>query len=113
MGDKQVKDLVSADTAILADGTVTGTLHYVKDFEAFNESNADEQKGNYFPLHLDDEKYTGKTISVKRGDSSGNKEAQELDWILRVPDKDATFTFSEGGQDFLTLNFAKATLAKE
>lgn len=110
LGGKQAKDLVSADTAILADGSVTGTLYHVSDFEAFNPGNLVEQSGNYFPMHLDDEKYGGKAITVKRGDAGSGKTANELDWILRVPSKETTFTFSEGGKDFLTLNFTKANL---
>ena len=56
-----MSDLISEDTAISADGAVTGTLHYVESMESFPEG---ENSGHYMPVTLDS-KYAGKDITVK------------------------------------------------
>lgn len=106
LGGKKVSDLVSSDTRIEETGAVVGTLYYVS-FPEFSNAPA-EQSGNYFPLTLGS-KYEGKTITIERKDGT-SKTAEDIDWILRIPDKDATFTFKDGGETIIALNFAKATL---
>lgn len=103
---KYVSDLISADTSIDFLGNVTGTLNYIKGWEQFS-TNADEQNGNYFPVHIDD-KYQGKKITC-----TGAKQttAEDLDWVLLVKGKDSTFTFTCEGKTILTLSFTGATLA--
>ena len=109
MGDKPVSELISADTKITASGAVTGTLNYVKGWQAFSD-NPDEQNGYYFPLKLD-EKYSGKEITCA---GTITKEAQDLEWILLVKDQQSKFTFStdEDGT-FLTLTFTGVTLGEK
>ena len=102
-----VSDLISSDTKIEETGAVVGTLHHVS-FPEFNEGDESEQSGNYFPLTLDS-KYADKPITVERKDGTSKTET-DRDWILRVPDKSATFTFKDGGTEIVTLNFTKATL---
>lgn len=98
-----MSDFISEDTAIGEDGAVTGTLHYVEGVSTFSE---DEQDGNFLPLTLD-KKYASKEITV-----TGKKttKAADLDWLLRVADKDTKFTFEADGKVFLTLTFTGATL---
>lgn len=110
LGDKKVSDLISEDTTIEADGSVVGTLYYVEDFVEFNTSDYSEQSGNYFPLHLEK---TGATMTIKRdGVARPGKQdmAYDPDLVLRVVDKNTTFTIEVDGQEPVTINFAKATL---
>ena len=106
LGTKTVADLISPDTSIDFLGNVTGTLKYV-DWEEFNPADPNEQKGNYFPVHISDE-YAGKDITCK---GKTEHTAQDLDWVLLVKDKDSTFTFTCEGKTILTLSFTGATLA--
>lgn len=106
MGDHNVSFLISSDTKIEETGAVVGTLHNVS-FPEFSKI-TEEQSGNYFPLKLDSQ-YDGKPITVERKDGTSKTET-DLEWILRVPDSSATFTFKDGGTEIVTLNFTKATL---
>lgn len=101
-----MSDLISEDTAISADGAVTGTLHYVESMESFTEG---ENSGHYMPVTLDS-KYAGKDITVK---GKKTTTAQDLDWLLYVADTSSKFTFEtvEDGV-FLTLTFEGAELAQ-
>lgn len=103
---KTAADLISPDTSIDFLGNVTGTLKYVKDWTEFS-TEPSEQSGNYFPVHIDDA-YKGKEITCK-GEKTTT--ANDLDWVLLVKGKDATFTFECEGKVILTLKFAGATLA--
>lgn len=118
--NKQASELISADTAIGDDGSVTGTLSYIENWEEFSSDPA-EQNGNFMPVHLD-EQYSGKTIKVT---GKTVKEAQDLDWVLRVADNNSTFKFevvdavgiaampiAAATTTLFTLNFKKATLKK-
>ena len=107
LGGKKVSDLISPDTTIDFLGNVTGTLKYVAEWQAFNPAESDEQKGNYFPVHIDD-KYKGQAITCV-GEKS--KTANDLDWVLFVKSKDSKFTFTCEGKTILTLAFQGATLA--
>lgn len=122
LGDKKVSDIISADTAIEADGSVTGTLNYITGWSEFS-SNPEEQNGNFFPIKLDDA-YQGQTIKVTKrapnvtissrlieGYTETVKEAQDLEWVIRVPNKDTTFKFEANDVELFTLNFKKASLA--
>lgn len=111
LGDKLASDLVSADVAIGADGSVTGTLKYVTGWTEFNSADESEQNGYFFPLHLDEEKYGGKSITVQRNGGKA-KTAKDLDWVLRVPDNDAVWTVKCGSEEIVTLRFTKAALGE-
>lgn len=106
LGGKKVSELISPDTSIDFLGNVTGTLKYVE-WEQFNPAETSEQKGNYFPVHIDD-KYKGQDITCV-GEKS--KTANDLDWVLLVKGKDSKFTFTCEGKTILTLSFQGATLA--
>lgn len=101
--EKKVSDFISEDTAIDADGKVTGTLHYVENFTEFGGK---QTNGYYFPVKLD-EKYASKEITCK---GKSTKKATDLSWLLFVVDNQSTFTFStvEDGT-ILTLSFENAT----
>lgn len=102
---KKASDLISADTAIGEDGSVTGTLNYISGWSAFSSA-PEEQNGNFFPVLLSST-YQGQTIKVT---GKHVKEAQDLEWILRVSDSSTTFKFETGGKELFTLNFKSATL---
>lgn len=75
--------------------------------EGFKEfsSTGSQQEGHYFVLRLDD-KYSGKEITCKGKKTS---KAEDLEWILLVPDKTGKFTFStEADGTVLTLTFEDA-----
>lgn len=107
-GTIKVSDMISVDTTIRDDGSVIGTINYISKYPEFS-NNPDEQKGNFFPIKLD-AKYAGKPITVKRNDGETTKTEQDLEWILRLASKDATYTFEADGAQIIKLNFKKATV---
>jgi len=103
--------MIGADVRVLADGSVTGTLNYVTDFTAFNQSDVSEQSGHYFPLTLTQ---TGTTMTLKKnGVASAEKQNMPFDpeIIFRVENTATTFTIEVDGAPVVTLNFRGATLA--
>lgn len=56
-----------------------------------------------------DEKYSGKSITTQRSGSKA-KSAKDLDWILRVPDRDTVWIIKSGTEEIVRLNFAGAVL---
>lgn len=107
-GAVHVSDMITPDTGIEEDGSVVGTIKYINSFPEFS-NNPEEQKGNFFPIHLDD-KYSGKPITVKRNGGETSKTEEDLDWILRIPNKDAAYTFEADSAQIMQLNFKKATI---
>lgn len=117
LGNKPVSELVGDDLSISADGAVTGTIHYVKQWKEF--SNTEEAQTGYFlPVQLDS-KYEGQNITCV---GTKTKTAQDLEWVLRVADKNSTFKFSAdpvpirgkpkkiaASAPFLTLTFTNTT----
>lgn len=105
-----MSDFISEDTKIDKGGAVTGTLHYVTEVTAFGEG---ENEGHYLPLMLDSA-YEGKEITVKRNGTVRANKVADTEWLLYVPDTDATFTF-ETDEDgvFLTLSFSGVTLEEQ
>lgn len=98
-----VSDFISADTAIGPDGSVTGTLHYVKDVQSF----PGQSDGYFFPVTLDS-KYEGQEITVK---GQNEKTVADTEWLLKVTDTNTKFTFAVNKTEvFLTLTFTKVTL---
>lgn len=99
--NKKVSELISADTKIRESGAVTGTLKYVKGWNAFNPSDPSEQSGYYMPVKLGDE-YQGQEITV-----TGTKQvkAQDTEWVLFVKDSSSTFKFESDGKEIMTLTF--------
>lgn len=106
---KSVSDFVSADTVILEDGTVNGTLRYITGFTEFS-GETEEQSGNYFPLVLSE---TGVTMTLKKnGVTIAGKENIPFDpeILLRVPSSSDVFTIVVDSKTVLTLSFAEAVL---
>ena len=106
---KSVSDLISDNVNVLASGTVTGTLKHVTGFTDFNNNNINEQSGYYFPLKLTQTgtKMTIKTNGEIRPDKTNMKFDPEI--LLRVANKDTTFTIEVDGNEVVTLNFKKTT----
>lgn len=101
--------MISAETKILTDGTVEGTLHNVTGFTAFNASDPNEQSGHFFPLTLKGD--AGAKMTLK---NSGGKEKKDIgydkDIIFRVQDKQTICEVLVDGNSVIKLNFAKANL---
>ena len=90
---------------VCADGTVTGTFHYVTGYTGFNSSKASEQEGYYFPFTLAQE---GDTMTLrKNGKDSKKNIAWEANNVFRVSAGD-TFTVLVDNSEVVTFNFALA-----
>lgn len=89
----------------MADGSVTGTFHYVSDYTEFS-SVAEEQSGYYFPFHLTK---TGTTMTFKKN-GSPTKEgiAFDPDIVFRVTQGD-TFEVLVDDASVITFTFSRAT----
>ena len=108
-GSKKVSDMVSADTKILSDGTVEGTLYNVDGFTAFNAGDPSEQSGHFFPLTLTGA--TGSKMTLKKnGRDSKTDIAYDKDLIFRVENNQTTFEVVVDENSVISLNFEKATL---
>lgn len=114
LGSKKVSELITPDTKIHADGSVTGTLKYVSSFTDFDSSN---NTGNFFPFHLG-EQYKNKPITVTTcngegcsgSDNTKTKTATDCDWVVKVKQRNTTFKFEAEGKEIITLNFEEAGL---
>lgn len=102
---KQVSDLVGDDLKVYADGSVSGTFHYVSDYTEFS-SEPEEQSGYYFPFHLTK---TGSKMTFKK---NGVPTKQDIpfdpDIIFRVS-KDDTFEVVVDSSSLVKFSFAGAT----
>lgn len=115
LGGKRVSDLISTDIRIAVSGgpdapvgAVTGTVKYVKDWEAFSSDPA-ERSGNFFPLVLDS-KYQGQEITCT-GPSGKVKKAHDLEWVIRLSNGTASeVTFKQEETQIIKLTFSGATL---
>lgn len=110
---KTVGELIKDDVAVLADGSVIGTLNYVKDFTQFNVSDSAEQKGHYFPFNLTQR--GSKMTFKKNGVEDPRKKDMDFDpeIIFRIDDPSTTFEVVVDGSSVVTLNFKKSTLSPE
>ena len=83
--NKNVSDMISEDTTILADGTVSGTLKKVENFKDFS-SKKEEQSGYYFPFKLEG---TGSKMTFKKNGIETKKDiAFDKDVIFRTTKTD-------------------------
>ena len=102
---KQVSDLVGDDLKVYADGSVSGTFHYVSNYTEFS-SEPEEQSGYYFPFHLTK---TGSKMTFKK---NGVPTKQDIpfdpDIIFRVS-KDDTFEVVVDSSSLVKFSFAGAT----
>ena len=110
MYGKTAGDMIGDDVKVQADGTVTGTFHYVTGYTGFNVSVPGEQEGYFFPFTLTQE---GEKMSFLKNGSPGKT---DIDWeannVFRVTASD-TFTVKVDGTDVVTFNFAKATFEEK
>lgn len=89
---------------VCSDGTVTGTFHYLSDYEGFS-SKAAEKKGYYFPFTLTKQ---GQNMTfAKNGKESKKNIKWEANNVFRIT-ADDTFTVSVDGKEVVTFNFTKA-----
>ena len=101
--------MISADTKILEDGTVTGTLYNVTGFKKFNTANNAEQSGHFFPFTLSGEAGQQMTFKKNGADNKTNI-SYDKDIIFRIESNDTTWEVLVDGNSVITLNFKKATL---
>lgn len=110
-GGKTVADLIGDNVTLTGDGvnvSVSGDVKHITGWTEFNPTVSAEQEGNYFPITLS-AAYSGKPITVQRNDAAP-KTAVDRNWILRIPSKETTFTFSVEGEVIFVLNFSNAEL---
>ena len=102
---KQVSEMVGDDLAVMADGSVTGTFHYVTGYTEFSDIPG-EDSGYYFPFHLTK---TGTTMTFKKNGLPTKQDiAFDPDVIFRVS-KDDTFEVLVDGTSVVKFTFAGAT----
>lgn len=90
---------------VKADGSVTGTFHYVTGYSEFS-SLPGEDSGYYFPFHL---AKTGTKMTFKKNGSPTKQDiAFDPDIIFRVTKND-TFEVLIDEQSIVTFNFTEAT----
>ncbi len=96
--------MISEDTKILADGTVSGTLHEVTGFTKFSTSEAD---GHFFPFTLTG--VAGSKMELKK-DGAEDKvkdRAYDKDIVLKV-EQSQKWEVKVDGESKITLDFSKA-----
>lgn len=114
LGEKTVSDLIADDVKIVWSnkvGSVEGELKHVEGWTEFNPAVPDEQSGNFFPVTLS-AAYRGKAITVQRVGGEP-KTAVDRNWVLRIPDAQTVFTFSDENGVIFSLKFDAATLDGE
>ncbi len=85
-----------------------GTIKYVTGYKQFSNVAA-EQKGNFFPLHIEK---IGSTLTIKKNGSTIRDHIEfDPEIVLRVSASDK-FEILVDDEPVVTLNFAKATLLK-
>lgn len=100
-----MSELVGDDLMVKADGSVTGTFHYVTGYSEFS-SLPGEDSGYYFPFHLTK---TGTKMTFKKNGSPTKQDiAFDPDIIFRVTKND-TFEVLIDEQSIVTFNFTEAT----
>ena len=94
-----------SNTAVLVDGSVTGTLKYVTGYTGFNQEKEEEQEGYFFPFMLVG---SGTTMTFKK---NGMVSKEAIPWektnVFRVTQED-TFTVLVDDNEIVTFNFKKA-----
>ena len=102
--------MVGEDIKISPTGEVTGTIKYIECFPEFNQSNEDEQKGNFFPVTL---QTTGEKMTIKKNDvDRQDKEDMKFDKdiILRVDSKTDKFAITVDDEELIIFSFEGANL---
>ena len=97
--------MVGEDLMVKADGSVTGTFHYVTGYSEFS-SLPGEDSGYYFPFHLTK---TGTKMTFKKNGSPTKQDiAFDPDIIFRVTKNDTCEVLIDE-KSIVTFNFTKAT----
>ena len=117
--DKNLTDL-QTDVEISLDGKVTGTLKYVTEYNGFNPSNENEQKGNYLVLYFPEAKTgTVVTCELKGAGTNNPNKAVKVDpkdglIILKIANVNQTVevvsTAANGVKTVRTLTLTGLTL---
>ena len=109
--DKTVGELIGDDVKVADDGSVSGRIKHVTDYEEYWPGNTEMQKGNFFPIDLKD--VAGEKIAVKKNGVQTKEIDFDPEWVLKVDSPEDTFEFIIDGKSIITLNFKKATLLSE
>lgn len=101
---KSGAELQSADTVMLENGKVFGTLHHITGFTEFNATVPEEQEGYYFGFVL---AKTGTNMTFKKnGVVTKENIAWEADNIFRITSTGTVFEVLVDGVSALTLDFS-------
>lgn len=103
---KPVSDLISRDTYVCENGTIHGTLKYVKNYTDFS-SILLEQSGYYFPFKLTDTTGTLMTF-VKNGVITKKDIPYDPEILFRVEKPNTTWEVLVDDKSVVRLNFATA-----
>lgn len=106
-GDKKTSDLISADTKIMDDGSVVGTIKKVSGFTKFSPDATGE--AHYFPFVIKD---TGSKMTWKKNGSETriNNSDFDKDGIIKLSNKTDKWEIIVDQKSVITFNFEKATL---
>lgn len=108
LGTKKVSDMISADTKIMANGDVYGTLKNVTSFEEFDKGNPELQSGYFFPFTLKGDG-EGKTMTFKKNGAENKKDINyDKDIIFKVDDSNTTWEVLVNNESVVKLNFTHA-----
>lgn len=109
---RRVSDLITPGTAVLEDGRVAGTLHYVSAYTAFS-GEPSQQEGNYFPLVFG---RTGETFSYAyNGEEDTTKPypADDDTLVLRLRSASDKVELKIDGTHLVTLDFSTARVEEK
>lgn len=97
--------MISADTKILEDGTVSGTLHNVTGFTKFSKSEAD---GHFFPFTLTGDAGSKMELKKDGAEDKVKDRAYDKDIVLKV-EQSQKWEVKVDGDTKINLDFSKAT----
>lgn len=98
--------------------TVSGTLKYVTGYTEFNQSEVEEQSGNYLALDFADSFTDGNVTSIQVDHTGGNAKTTTLTqedsfYVLRVADPNDTITATPTGSGALQPRTLKLAVTLE
>ncbi len=100
--------MVGSNIAVFENGHVAGTLKYIDDYVGFSGLE-EEQKGYFFPLHLEQ---TGTTMTLKKNGAvvAGRENiAFDPELVFRIPTPETTFGIVVDGTEVVEFSFTSAT----
>lgn len=104
---KKVSEMIGKDTYVCENGTIHGTMKYVKDFISFNAAEPKEQKGYYFPFVLTED--NGEKMTFVRNGVITKKDIHyDKEILFRVETPNTMWEVIVDGKSVIKLNFRTA-----